>query len=202
MDQPKRATRLNRAEKKEVTRRALMDAAARVFAERGFHGTSIDAVAEEAGFTKGAVYSHFGSKEELYLSLLDERLGSELGGWVNIIETGVSIPSVLDEVQQGFIDEIKHNRSWGILTLEFTLHAMRDETIRARLAERIARGRIDYEQSLAKRYAATGKAPPMPLNQLAAALLAFENGLSLLALLDSTTEWAPAYGSVLSTLLG
>jgi AcrR family transcriptional regulator len=202
MDQPKRATRLNRAEKKEVTRRALMDAAARVFAERGFHGTSIDAVAEEAGFTKGAVYSHFGSKEELYLALLDERLSGELGGWVNIIETGISIPSVLDEVQQGFIEELEHNRSWGILTLEFTLHAMRDETIRARLAERIARGRTDYEQSLVKRYAVTGKVPPMPLNQLAAALLAFENGLSLLALLDSTAEWTPVYGSVLSTLLG
>src|SRR5918999_3743140 len=56
------------------TREELLDAAARVFARRGFNGASVEAVSEEAGFSTGAVYSNFESKEELFLSLYEERI--------------------------------------------------------------------------------------------------------------------------------
>src|ERR1700752_35730 len=64
----------DRSPRRARTRAKLLQAAARVYARRGFDGATIDEVAEEAGFTKGAVYDHFGSKENLLIALLDEHL--------------------------------------------------------------------------------------------------------------------------------
>ena len=66
--------RLTRAESHARTRQALLDAAAQVFANRGFGGASLDEIAEVAGYTKGAVYSNFGSKDELFLAVLQDRM--------------------------------------------------------------------------------------------------------------------------------
>ena len=72
-------TRPNRREEQRAqTRLDLLDAAARVFAERGYHGASVDLVAEAAGYTKGAVYSNFDSKEDLFLELLDRRIDTTI----------------------------------------------------------------------------------------------------------------------------
>src|SRR5690349_22524319 len=65
--------RLTQAEKREATREEIVNAASRVFADRGYHGASLDAIAEEAGFSRGAVYYNFADKEELFLELLDRR---------------------------------------------------------------------------------------------------------------------------------
>src|SRR5215216_2096286 len=65
--------RKSQAERREETRELVLAAAARVFASRGFHATSLEAVAEEAGFSRGAVYYNFADKEELFLELLDRR---------------------------------------------------------------------------------------------------------------------------------
>jgi AcrR family transcriptional regulator len=61
--------RLTRAEAKARTRQLLLEAAASVFASKGFAGASVEEIAEAAGFSIGAVYSNFGSKEELFLEL-------------------------------------------------------------------------------------------------------------------------------------
>src|SRR5919197_649187 len=65
--------RRTQAERREETREEVLAAAGRVFAKRGFHGTSLEAIAEEAGFSRGAVYYNFADKEELFLELLDRR---------------------------------------------------------------------------------------------------------------------------------
>ena len=69
------ATRLTRPERKAATRRELLDAARTVFLRRGFHGASLDEIAEEAGYTKGAVYSNFEDKDALFLAVLDAGYG-------------------------------------------------------------------------------------------------------------------------------
>ena len=66
-------TRLTRAEQRDVTRSRLLDAAEKVFVDRGFHAASVDEVAEEAGYSKGAVYSNFENKDELFLAVLERR---------------------------------------------------------------------------------------------------------------------------------
>jgi AcrR family transcriptional regulator len=69
---------MTRAERRARTRSELLDSAARVFARRGLHAGSVEQVAEEAGLTKGAVYSNFASKEELFLAMLAERYAERL----------------------------------------------------------------------------------------------------------------------------
>src|SRR4029450_12282546 len=66
--------RLTRAEKSVQTRAQLMASARQLFLRRGFHAASLELVAEEAGFTIGAVYSRFGSKADLFLAILDEHI--------------------------------------------------------------------------------------------------------------------------------
>src|SRR5918998_4245590 len=63
-----------RAEKQARTRQALLDAARAVFLRRGFADASVDAIAAEAGFTRGAFYSNFSSKDELFAELLDQQV--------------------------------------------------------------------------------------------------------------------------------
>src|SRR4029453_6279368 len=66
--------RMSRAESKAATRTELLDAARRVFVERGYHGASLDLVAREAGYTKGAVYSGLGGKAEMFFGLFEREV--------------------------------------------------------------------------------------------------------------------------------
>jgi AcrR family transcriptional regulator len=81
------ARRLSRDEQRARTRRDLLAAAATVFARNGYHATSVDMVAEAAGYTKGAVYSNFASKEELFLALIDEHLDQAVDTLEEIVAT-------------------------------------------------------------------------------------------------------------------
>jgi len=71
--------RLTRKEQQARTRAGLMDSAARVFSRRGLERASVDEIAEDAGFTKGAFYANFTSKEEIFLAMLDARFADRLG---------------------------------------------------------------------------------------------------------------------------
>src|SRR6266496_4849139 len=82
--------RLSRSEQVDRNRELVLEAARQVFLAKGYAGASLDAIAEEAGFSKGVVYSQFGSKADLFLALLerridqraaeDERIAAELAG--------------------------------------------------------------------------------------------------------------------------
>lgn len=70
--------RMTHEERKVETRKMLLEAAAEVFAQLGFHGASVDKIAEFAGYSKGAVYANFNSKEELFLALLEQKMKSDV----------------------------------------------------------------------------------------------------------------------------
>src|SRR3954468_12068142 len=71
--------RSRRDERREETRRELVDAAMRVFAQRGFHGASLEQIAREAGYTTGAIYWHFAGKDELFLAAFDAYAATRVG---------------------------------------------------------------------------------------------------------------------------
>ncbi|HMN30494.1 MAG TPA: helix-turn-helix domain-containing protein, partial [Caldilineaceae bacterium] len=73
--------RLTRPQRQQQTRERLLDAAVEVFSRRGYHAASVEEISEAAGFSKGAVYSNFASKEELFLALLDRLFTRELPAW-------------------------------------------------------------------------------------------------------------------------
>ncbi len=203
MEANPRRVRLTRQEAKAQTRQALLNAAFEVFSSHGFNGASVEMVAEAAGYTKGAVYAHFHTKEDLYLALLDEHLSEDTPDWIEQLEGGAPVAEIAAEIEAQLPEEIERTRAWAMMTLEFFLHAMRNEQVRTRLAERIERARAEYIRSLEKRYN-TDRAgdAPMPLEHLATALMAFENGLSLLGLIHPKSLAAGIYSETLHRLLG
>ena len=86
MTQQDTPERLTREEKKARTRAQLIDAAAAVFARHGYVAASLDEVAEEAGLTKGAVYSNFDSKEDLFQAVIDDRLNEPMFQVADIVD--------------------------------------------------------------------------------------------------------------------
>ncbi len=200
-DETPRRKRLTRQQSKEQTRQALIEAAAEVFGAHGFHGASIDLVAETAGYTKGAVYTHFESKEDLYLALLDDHLREPPSEWTRALESGVPVSAVAEELERELPQTLEATRSWAMLSLEFFVHALRNEAVAARLAEQIRSARQEYERSMRLRSEALGKALPLPPEQLGVALLAFENGLSIFGLLEPQTLKNGAYSAVLQRLI-
>src|SRR3954451_8366156 len=79
--------------RRERTRAALVDAAADVFARRGFNGASLDEIAETAGFTRGAIYKHFTGKEDLFFAVCDRFDPEILRSFVGVLPEGESFAS-------------------------------------------------------------------------------------------------------------
>ena len=122
--------RLTREEKKARTRERLVDAAARVFARKGFAGTSLDEIADEAGVTKGAVYSNFDSKEDLVRAVLEERLETPLRSiaWEVDRQGSMEEDAVRASEQLGAV--LDQQRDALLLSFEFAIHAARDTDFR------------------------------------------------------------------------
>ena len=130
-------TRISRKESQLQTRERLLDAALEVFSRRGYYAASVDEIAAEAGYSKGAVYSNFSNKEELFLALIDRRFAKDTQdypGIANFMKEGLQF----DEFEEGFDfrEQIMKDPTWNILMVEFFLYAMREGNNRAELAAR------------------------------------------------------------------
>jgi AcrR family transcriptional regulator len=128
--------RLSRAESAALTRRRLLEAAQRVFFERGFHGASLEAVAEEAGLTKGAVYSRFASKADLFLAYQEERNERTIeraGGRLAELQRGDWPPDVIIEHWRNRL--LHEPQEQSLLVIEFWASACRDPAVQRRFSE-------------------------------------------------------------------
>ena len=123
--------RLTRAETKARTREQLLDAAARVFAQKGFAGASVEEIAESAGYSTGALYSNFDSKEQLFLELLSTRRSRGMARQAAIAAEILQKKTAGDEdpfdaVSQFFAKVAGRNTEFGALQAEFWLYAVRN----------------------------------------------------------------------------
>lgn len=197
--QPKK--RLTRDEAKQQTREQLLLAAAQVFAQKGFYGASIDEIAQVAGYTKGAVYAHFSTKDDLFLALLDQSLDRESPIWTQIIEEGMSIDDNAQELEKELLTEYKNLQTWNLLTLEFLVYGLRNPDIKLRIEERILKGIDDYQKSLEKRFSKKHQEPKLSLPELAKTLLVFDNGFGLLSMVSNPEDFVSLYTKILSEYL-
>ena len=114
--------RKTQAERRQETRDEVLAAASRVFAKNGFHATSLDAVAEEAGFSRGAVYYNFSDKEQLFLELLDRRCAERARDIREVFGTGgVDIASTAEQAQlaaREALEAMIGDPEWRALYLE------------------------------------------------------------------------------------
>ena len=174
--------------RRELTRTALMDAAAEVFAKRGFHGASLEEIAETAGFTRGAIYKNFESKEELFLAVLDRRIEQQLAQFSDVIESD-GAGAAMDPARMAAVwRRIGGSEVWLPLDLEFRLYAVRNPEVRARLAEHERAFRDAVANFIEEQTAAMGITLRMPAAQLAAVVIPASLGFETFALLDLDKE--------------
>ncbi len=133
--------------RRERTRGRLLDAAFDVFARHGVQAASIEAVCEAAGFTRGAFYSNFASKEELFLALTERQIRVQLSALeavtCDVQPLEVATPDSIRDAVRGVIASVLPDpaaaQSWSVMALEFELLALRDPQIAARYAEQQVR---------------------------------------------------------------
>jgi AcrR family transcriptional regulator len=128
--------RLTRAERKEQTRTDLIEAARGVFRRRGFHAASLDEIAEEAGYTKGAVYSNFADKDDLFIAVFEAHLQDRARAVVDVVLDEERIEDSYHAVARFIVQADRREPEWAPLLLEFWAHASRKRTLRAAVAER------------------------------------------------------------------
>lgn len=170
--------RLSRAEKRERTRRELIEAAERLFTERGFQATSVDEIALEAGYTKGAVYSNFESKEDLFFVVYEGRVDRVLGRIEQVLReadpaTGVQRLSFELAQRRGRDD------GWLAVFFEFWAHVVRHPELRERFARTHARAQAPFVAAFERFAEERGVDLPIGARQLTVAMYALQTGLSL-----------------------
>src|SRR5947209_12907442 len=113
--------------RRALTRTTLIDAAADVFARRGFHAASLEEIAEAAGFTRGAIYKNFENKEELFLSVIERRIEGQLRRFSDAFrEQGAATATDVDKLIEIWNAILVADPDWLTLDLEFRLYAMRN----------------------------------------------------------------------------
>src|SRR5689334_14386723 len=117
----------------EATRRALLDAARRIFARDGFEASRIEDIAAATGHTRGALYAHFSSKEDLFFALFEQEAGDRLRELKSVLERRPDAQKRLTELRKFYVARVA-DRQWVMLSLEFKLFALRHPRLRARLA--------------------------------------------------------------------
>ncbi|QFG24149.1 TetR/AcrR family transcriptional regulator [Actinomadura sp. WMMB 499] len=163
--------RRSRAELKRETRDALVLAGLVAFTRDGYHGASLEGIAGEAGYSKGAVYSNFGGKAELFLAVMDHNLEALRGAdW-----DPFAAPEP-DGADDGAAELV---RGFGLATLEFIATAARDDALVDALRTRV-RALLDAYG----RVAAAGRpdGEDLPAGDVAMLMAALEQGASVLAL--------------------
>ena len=188
---------------RQAVRRRLLDAALAVFAERGYANASLDQVATAAGLTKGAIYSNFASKDDLFFALMTEQIVQR----ADAIQSALSAhaaeargPEALQDIGRQLTRAFTTQRSWQLVFFDFWRLAMCDESVRIRFVahRRMVRAAIAarVEQSFGSR--------PTPsrfsVDDVVTIVLALCNGLAIEQYIDPDLVSDGLLGRILSSL--
>lgn len=187
------AERWTRERRVEHTRSLLLDAAEDIFARKGLGGAALEEIADAAGYTRGAIYAHFGSKEELFLAVIERQQQQFLSGFADIIASVHRIDEVdLDELATRWRDLTSGDAEQAAaLGYELTLFLVRNPDARKRVATQrldTVRWLSDYITTSAGRL---GGALHMPAETLARVILATNEGVTLNSHIDDEDLYRP-----------
>jgi len=194
-----------RREKRVDVKAKILESAYAIFTEKGYDGASLERVAEAAGFSKGAVYSNFANKDELFFELVSARIDERIEALRTVLAKrpgfkGVASAACAAGKELGAIGEA--NPGWQMLFIEFWLRCARNEELRSRLAEkrRAMRSRIaeGFETEVAASGRRLGKAEAM---DLATTMLALSNGLGIEGIIDPKAVRPALFGELLAKIV-
>jgi AcrR family transcriptional regulator len=193
-------------EKREDVKAKILESAYAVFSERGYEGASLERVAEAAGFSKGAVYSNFASKDELFFELVSARIDERIEALRAVLakrpgSKGLAAAARAAGRELGTLGE--SDPEWQKLFIEFWLRCARSEELRVRMAEkrRLMRARI-AESFVAEAEASATKLRQAEAMDLATTVLALSNGLGIEGIIDPGSTRPALFGELLAKILG
>jgi AcrR family transcriptional regulator len=170
--------RLTRQESKEVTRTRLVEAAERLFLRKGFEDASVDEISETAGYSRGAFYSNFKDKEQVFLAVIDRRRPKALD---EIFQKVAEPAEQITAVREWFSNQWRL-KDFIALRMEFTRRAMRDRSVLKHLAELRRQELETYAGSVGPYLGAADRAQANRPEVVALVLLAVVHGLGSLAI--------------------
>ncbi len=139
---------LNRQQlRTQETQARLLDAAEEVFVRDGYEGAQLEEIAATAGRSKGAVYTHFKSKEDLFLALYEHQIRSHIDRLVNSLRKCTNRKQSLEAFREFYV-ELVRDRTWPILTLEFKLFALRHPDSKERLRKAFEMSRATNDDAM------------------------------------------------------
>lgn len=183
-----------------TSREQLIDAAARVFAERGYRGATVEAIAAAAGVTKGALYWNFKSKADLFFSLLEERVDQRLRLLAEQAEAIAGEDGVSPLVSREVSSVVDEQRQIHLLTHEYWALAARDPALGKRYAERQRALRELIAHGIVAHHEATCVAITHDPLELATAVLALANGLGMDRIIDADAIPDSLLGDILELI--
>ncbi|OMC36991.1 TetR family transcriptional regulator [Mycobacterium sp. GA-1841] len=196
------AERWTRERRLEHTRSVLLDAAEEVFAEKGFAPATLDDIARAAGYTKGAIYKHFATKDDLFLAVSDRYWRRYFDNFAEVMSGASRVgPAELDEIAKRW-RELSRDRGADHAALghEFTLYLRRNPEAR----ERVAAKRAEVVEALGKfiasgmeRWGATLLVPPKTFAQV---LIATSDAVVLGSELDDVDLYRPIVDMYVSAI--
>jgi AcrR family transcriptional regulator len=176
--------RLTRVEQSLRNRELVLAAARQLFLERGYHGASLEQIADDAGFSKGVVFSQFESKADLFLGLMEQRIeerNAENARFVDrlVASDGLSVDQGLRALVDHASERDRADADWGLLVIEFRVHAARNPELNRRYGELHERTVAGVAGVVASIYDHAGEALPLPARELARLLLTVAAGARL-----------------------
>jgi AcrR family transcriptional regulator len=197
--------RLSRKEQQAETRRRLLDAGERVFLRRGLQGSSVEEIAAEAGFTRGAFYSNFKNKDELFVELLHSRVYDRYAELAKETQEQEGTPRERLRWGAERVRDVQRDEggSWLFrLWLECLTQAARDESFRKLAATFWSGNRALVADQIEANFTELGRRPPLPAKQLATAMVALDVGLAVQHLVDPEEVPLDLYVPLFDLLFG
>jgi AcrR family transcriptional regulator len=198
---PKRETR---AEKQARTRAELLATGAKVFAQRGYGGASVEEIAEQAGYSHGAVYSNFDGKADLFLAVFEEYMAErarELAATQLAIDEDAPLEARARALADQWMERFERDRESFVLHMEFIAHAGRDPELAGRFGSRSAAMREAISGYISRYQAEAGVELRLPPDDLALVLRALGIGLAVEALVSPEPVRKGLYGDFVELLV-
>jgi AcrR family transcriptional regulator len=181
--------RLTRQESQQLTRSRLIEAAGEVFLRSGFDAASVEEIAEQAGFSRGAFYSNFSSKDDLVLALLDEHSRERRGLLEGIFREKQGAHDRFRAAREWYAAQCQPSK-WSVLKTEFQLRALRNPDLREHLAALWRQEMDAYSTFIAKYFVDADTTAPAQSAVISLALIATSQWLGTFVLTDTDPETA------------
>jgi AcrR family transcriptional regulator len=192
--------RLSRDDSREQTTQRLLDAALKLIAKKGLEAASVENIAAAAGYTRGAFYSNFNSKDDLFIELLrrdHQKATAELNA---LRDTSLPVDLVQSRARNIYGQMYRDNESFMIWT-EARMLAAREPRFRAKLNALMTEKRAQIADFIRYFYERVGVAPPLASEQMAMGFMSLAEGVKLYMMSSPADMTGPIAESLLTVFV-